>query len=149
MSNVLTARQVAWALVNYGGFNGWPVVTFGAICVPESLRDSHAHNLNTHNPQSAAYLSYDDGLFQLNEFFWGDALRAHGIVEPGETLSMALMRIRRNVLGLRMIWDAVLFKTNGDQLAAYTHWNAYKNQLHLPFLAEAAEAARSIGVILR
>jgi len=96
---VTKTRNVDWA------------ATWVAVILAESGGDPVAYNLVDHDPKSSAYLSTDNGLFQINSFWHGQRLRVHEANRPELAWDYA--------------WD--LATANGTRPPDWSPWTAYRN----------------------
>lgn len=140
----MTPVEVAQHLVD-AGFTGWQVVTMTAIAGAESAYDPHAVHVVDSNPEAKAYRSIDMGLFQINDFWWEQALRDADILKPGLPASVQLLDPAINARAARFVW---VESGDGDPHEGYEAWTTWREDLHLPFMCAAEKAAREIGVEL-
>lgn len=148
-----TPLDAAQALVN-AGFEGWTVVTMGAIAVPETTNrrgkiDELAwHRVITEDPEAPANLSADHGGWQINDFWQRLLMRVlmdKGLLDPILPLSQQLADLQINAHVAR----AVFLDAGGDEepWMGYKRWTTWRRDLHMPFVGDAEAAAREIGAI--
>ena len=137
----LTADEVARVLVATG-WEGWEVVTMGAIIAAESGRDPLAVNpVKSADPR--ADRTADLGLAQLNTFWAQTYTQAAGITYPHIA---PLFDPLDNLRLARTMFLAE--RKRAGWSAGYLLWTTYRGGKHKPFIAEAHRAALAAGVKL-
>ena len=99
--------------------------TWVAVVLAESGGDPVAYNLVDHDPNGVAYLSTDNGLFQINSYWHGRLLPVHHANQP----AMAWPYAWRIATG------------NGTHPADWSPWTAYKNGAYREYLDRGYAAA--------
>lgn len=150
MALIIDPVQTAQYLVD-AEFESYDVVTMGAIFIPETTNergkiDVHAFHL-VDNPESVAYLSVDWGAAQNNDYWQRrvipEVLAELGI-DPELPWSMSLMKPEINIKVARRVF----VEAGGleEPWLGYQRWESWKHNLHMPFMEDAFEAARAVGV---
>jgi len=125
--------SAGWALYA-AGFRGYRIPTMIAIGQAESALDERAINLNTHDPQSPAYLSLDLGVWQINTYWWVDKrYRVQQLFDPTFNATVA--------------WEVFTKSggTNSAPVTGYQAWNTYRINRHTPFLSAAVKTWDQMG----
>ncbi|MGB5757953.1 MAG: hypothetical protein WBM50_13635 [Acidimicrobiales bacterium] len=98
--------------------------TWVAVILAESAGDPVAYNLVDHDPDSSAYLSTDNGLFQINSYWHGTELPVHEANRPE--------------LAWPYAWS--IATSNGQNPSTWGLWTAYRNGAYLEHLETGYEA---------
>lgn len=144
MPLTLSPFDIAERLLD-AGFDGWQVVTGGAVVAAESGRDFYAvhvvdREFRADGAPNPAFRSLDVGGGQINTYWWPQfAIR--DLLDPAG-----------NAAAMRYIWldrfDSRLTDTWAMRTAyAWSAWAVYESGAHEQYLSAAVDAAREAGAV--